>query len=129
MNYEAAMAHDFNAGRAVSPHAMTAWHSAIAPYMSAATRILDVGSGTGRFAVLLAQWFGAPVFGIEPANAMCKMACAGAVHRKVFYVYERAESIPFLEKSFSAALLSNVCHHISDRVSCAAELARVLHSE
>ena len=65
MNYEAAMALDFNADRAVSPHAMTARHSAIAPYMSAATRILDVGSGTGRFAVLLAQWFGAPVFGIE----------------------------------------------------------------
>ncbi len=64
------MARGFNAGRAVSPHAQKVWHSTLEPYFSGANRVMDVGAGTGRFSVLLAQWFGATVIGVEPAGAM-----------------------------------------------------------
>jgi ubiquinone/menaquinone biosynthesis C-methylase UbiE len=128
VDYEGTMARDFNAGRAVSPHAQVVWRSALEPYLGGATRVLDVGSGTGRFTVLLAQWFGATVTGIEPARGMREIAAVDGRNPKASYVGGRAEQLPFKASSFDVALLSNVYHHISDRPSCAKELSRVLRA-
>jgi ubiquinone/menaquinone biosynthesis C-methylase UbiE len=87
-----------------------------------------VGSGTGRFAVLVADWFGAAVTGIEPAGGMRNVAAIDGRHPNVSYAGARAERIPFRANCFGAALLSNVYHHISDRRSCAEELSRVLRA-
>jgi ubiquinone/menaquinone biosynthesis C-methylase UbiE len=122
------MARHFNAGRAVSPHAKEVWRSALEPYLGRVTRVLDVGSGTGRFTVLLAQWFGATVIGIEPANGMRKIAAVEGQHSNGSYVGGCAEQLPFKASSFDVALLSNVYHHISDRRSSAEELSRVLRA-
>jgi len=120
------MGRDFNAGRGLSEHAQRVWHAALAPYFGEASRILDVGSGTGRFTALLARWFSASVVGIEPAHQMRRVAAAERRHPRALYVGGRAEQIPFKASSFDAALLSNVYHHISDRPACARELSRVL---
>jgi ubiquinone/menaquinone biosynthesis C-methylase UbiE len=64
VDYAGRIARGFNTGRAVQPHAQEVWHSALKPYFGSASRILDVGAGTGRFAVLLAQWFGASIIGV-----------------------------------------------------------------
>ena len=122
------MARHFNAGRAVSPQAQVVWRAALEPYLGGVTRILDVGSGTGRFSVLLAQWFGAMVTGVEPASGMRKIASLDGRHSHASYVGGRAEQLPFNASSFDVALLSNVYHHISDRSSCAEELSRVLRT-
>ena len=73
-----------------------------------ANRVLDVGAGTGRFAVLIAQWFGMAVTGLEPASGMRKVAAVEGQHPKVSYVGGRAEQLPFGANLFGAALLSNV---------------------
>jgi ubiquinone/menaquinone biosynthesis C-methylase UbiE len=126
IDYEGAMARHFNATRAVSPDAQMVWRSAFQPYLGSAERVLDVGSGTGRFAVLIAEWFGAAVTGVEPASAMRTIAAVEGRHSRVCYVGGRAEQLPFREPSFDIALLSNVYHHISDRWACAQELRRVI---
>jgi len=128
VDYDGAMARDFNAGRAVSPHAEEVWHSALEPYLGRVTKVLDVGSGTGRFAVLLVQWFGATVVGIEPASGMRKIAAFEMPHSNISCAAASAEQLPFKGNSFDVALLSNVYHHISDRRSCAEELARVIRA-
>jgi ubiquinone/menaquinone biosynthesis C-methylase UbiE len=128
IDYEGSMARHFNAGRAVSPHAKEVWRSALEPYLGRVTRVLDVGSGTGRFTVLLAQWFGATVTGLEPANEMRKIAAIDGRHVNASYNGGRAEQLPFKASSFDVALLSNVYHHIADRRSCAEELFRVLRA-
>lgn len=122
------MARDFNAGRAVSAHAQEVWRWAFEPYLGGVSSILDVGAGTGRFTVLLAQWFGAKVTGIEPASEMRKIAARDGRHLNGWYVGGCAEQLPFKGSSFDVALLSNVYHHISDRASCAEELSRVLRA-
>ena len=127
VDYEGAMAREFNAARALSHHGAAVWRSAFEPYLEGANRILDIGAGTGRFAVLIAQWFGTAVTGIEPASGMRKIAVIDGQHPTVSYVGARAEQLPFEPNLFGAALLSNVYHHVSNRHSCAEELYRVLN--
>lgn len=124
VDYEGAMAHGFNEGRQLSPDALTVWREAFSPYFSHADRVIDVGSGTGRFAVLMAEWFGSVVVGIEPAHGM-RHEAASAKHSRVRYVGGRAEQIPIMANWCTVALLSNVYHHFTDPCGCAAELHRV----
>jgi ubiquinone/menaquinone biosynthesis C-methylase UbiE len=125
VDYEGSMARDFNAARAVSPDAQNVWRAALDPYLGGTTRVLDVGSGTGRFSVLLAQWFGVVVIGVEPAAGMRRIAPVDERRPQASYVGGRAEELPLKADTFDAALVSNVYHHIQDRLACADELCRV----
>jgi len=129
VDYDGPMSRGFNSGRALSSHSLAVWRAALRPYICQASNILDLGSGTGRFATLIAEWFGTAVIGVEPAQGMREVAAASGKHANVFYVGGRAEQVPFRGKSVSAALLSNVYHHVTDRPSCAAELRRILKPE
>jgi SAM-dependent methyltransferase len=126
VDYDGAMARDFNAGRALSADSQRVWHTAFAPYLADVDRILDVGAGTGRFAALMAEWFGATVIGVEPARGMRDAALGSGRHPQVAYVGGRAEHLPLCGDSVSAAVLSNVYHHLADREASARELHRVL---
>ena len=129
VSYEGAMSRGFNAGRALSQDSQSVWRAAFEPYLANAALILDVGSGTGRFAVLMAEWFGAAVVGVEPARGMREAALASGRHPKVAYVGGRAEQIPLGRESMSVAVLSNVYHHLVDRDRTARELQRVLQPD
>jgi SAM-dependent methyltransferase len=126
VDYEGAMARDFDAGRALSANSLTVWRAALEPYLTGAERVVDVGSGTGRFAVLLAEWFDVIVIGVEPARRMRDVAASFGKRRNVIYVGGRAEQLPLRQESQAAALLSNVYHHVADRTASAQELKRVL---
>lgn len=129
VDYEGAMARGFSSGRALSSDSLAAWRAALEAHLGRADRVLDLGSGTGRFSVLIAEWFGVPVIGVEPAGAMREVAATSGKHPQVFYVAGRAEQIPLREQSLTAALLSNVYHHIAGRPACASELFRVLRPD
>ena len=129
VDYEGPMSRDYSSGRALSSHSLAVWRAALEPHIGRANNVLDLGSGTGRFAVLIAEWFGAMVIGVEPAGAMREAAANSARHANVFYVAGRAEQLPLREMSLTAALLSNVYHHVADRWSCASELHRVLRPD
>lgn len=129
VDYAGRIARGFNTGRAVQPHAQEVWHSALKPYFGSASRILDVGAGTGRFAVLLAQWFGASIIGVEPAEEMRRIAVTDGRHANASYVGGPAEQLSFKANAFDAALLSHVYHHVVDRAACDNELFRVLRPD
>jgi SAM-dependent methyltransferase len=129
VDYDGPMSRDFNSGRAVSPHSSAVWRAALEPHIGEAGKVLDLGSGTGRFSVLIAQWFDTTVIGVEPAAGMREVAATAGRHVKVFYIAGRAEQLPLRETSLAAALLSNVYHHVADRQSCASELHRVLRPD
>ena len=128
VDYEGAMSRDFNAARSLSSDSLSTWRAAFEPYLTHAPRILDVGSGTGRFAGLMAEWFGAFVIGVEPASGMRHVASSSGRERNVFYVGGRAEQLPIRGQTMAATLLSNVYHHIADRPAAVLELKRVLQS-
>jgi SAM-dependent methyltransferase len=126
VDYDGPMSRSFDQARGLSVEAQAVWRAALQPHLAHAHRILDVGSGTGRFAILLAEWFDALVIGVEPAAGMRKTAAAAPRPSGVFYIGGHAERLPVRAEFFPAAFLSNVLHHVKDRVACADELHRTL---
>jgi ubiquinone/menaquinone biosynthesis C-methylase UbiE len=85
--------------------------------------VLEVGCGTGRLAVALAER-GARVWGVDPSAAMLAQARATA-GRRVGFKQGRAEALPFKDGWFERAVLRLVVHLV-DRPLALPELARVL---
>ncbi len=121
----------YRAGRALPPGGMAAWLDAVERHADPRRplAVLDLGSGTGRFSPSLAERFGGPVYGIEPAARMREVAVESSAHPNVTYLEGRAEQIPLPDASCDLAFLFFVIHHFADRQAAAAELARVLRPD
>ncbi|HUK96099.1 MAG TPA: class I SAM-dependent methyltransferase [Gaiellaceae bacterium] len=118
----------YREGRTLPPSSMDAWMDAVERYADARRplAVLDLGSGTGRFTPSLAERFGGPVYGVEPAANMRRVAVGSSPHPAVTYLDGRAEQIPLPDGSCDLAFLFFVYHHFGDRGAAASELARVL---
>ena len=92
----------------------------------AGRRVLDVGTGTGRAAIGLAQ-AGAVVTGIDASAEMLAVAAARASSAKVHVTFERgdAHELPAADRSVDAAVSLRVLMHAIDWKTCVAELCRV----
>ncbi len=88
--------------------------------------VIDLGSGTGRFTPALAETFGGPVYGVEPAAAMRQAAEEGADHPRVRYLAGEAAAIPLPDASADFLLMFLSFHHVPDQVAGAREIARVV---
>jgi len=91
--------------------------------------VLDLGSGTGRFSVLLADALHAHVIGVEPSDKMRAVAMRDSSHASVRYVKGSAEEIPLEDSNCDIVWLSMVLHHISRLDSAAKEMHRVLRPD
>ncbi|HKW03134.1 MAG TPA: methyltransferase domain-containing protein [Vicinamibacterales bacterium] len=97
---------------------------ALAPI--AGKRVIDVGTGTGRAAIGLAQ-AGAIVTGIDASAEMLTVAAARSAAAGVHVTFERgdAHAIPVAERSVDATVCLRVLMHAIDWKKCVAELCRV----
>jgi ubiquinone/menaquinone biosynthesis C-methylase UbiE len=87
-------------------------------------RVLDVGCGTGRLSVALAERAGARVWGVDASPEMLEQATAKAP-RGVAFKHARAEALPFKEHWFERVVFWLVIHLV-DRASALHEAHRVL---
>jgi ubiquinone/menaquinone biosynthesis C-methylase UbiE len=86
--------------------------------------VLDVGAGTGTFAMALARWSMArTVIAVDASPAMLAHSVR---HEKVRYLTADAAALPLAGARFDLALLSRVIHHLRDRQRAGGELRRVL---
>jgi len=91
-------------------------------------RVLDLGGGTGRFADVLREAFGAPVVIVEPSANMIAVAAGkpkeqgGPVH----FVRGVAGSLPFTAEVFDVVFVSQVLHHLPDLPAAMVEIRRVV---
>ena len=107
-----------------------AWHEvaeAALVELRGTTRLLDVGCGTGRFAVLAAERLGARVWGVDPSADMLAQARARAA-RGVGWRQASAERLPFRAGWFDGVHGHLVMHLLGDRPAALHELARVVSS-
>ena len=129
MNYdETKIAEHYNRGRRISPDTMQVWMDAIARRVNVdeVTVIADVGCGTGRFSVALADAFGAEVIGIDPATTMLAKAREGQPDSRITFKRGHAEELPLPDQSVDMVFMSMAYHHLDDPFRAARELARVL---
>lgn len=87
--------------------------------------LLDIGAGTGNFAVALAEaGFDVSLCDVTPAMLRCALPKLG--HRRL--AAAAAESLPFRDDSFDCAISVNVIHHLRDREAAYTEATRVLRA-
>ena len=89
-------------------------------------RVLDVGTGTGRAALLLAK-AGAEVTGVDASEQMLAIARerTAAAHLDVRFQAGDAHALDFPDASFDAAVSLRVLMHTPNWRQCVRELCRV----
>lgn len=94
------------------------------------SRVLDVASGPGTTALLLAQEFGATVDGVDLAATSVERASAAAsaagVGDRVRFHLGDAEQLPFSDGTFDVVISECAFCTFPDKATAAKELARVL---
>ena len=129
VDYDRSLWRAYRAGRALSEDTGRLWMDAIARHLGgtrSGLTVLDLGAGTGRFAVLLADAFDARVVAVEPSEKMRVEAERYSAHPRVDHRAGAAETIPAADTEFDFAFLSMIIHHVGDVVACARELYRVV---
>jgi ubiquinone/menaquinone biosynthesis C-methylase UbiE len=132
MNYdETDVAQRYDMARQIPERTMHLWLDAIAQYIRAARIrvVLDVGCGTGRFSVALADKFGAQVIGVDPSETMLAKARTSIAHPFVSFRCGRAECLPVDNTSADFLFMSMVYHHINDHGQASREFTRVLRAQ
>ncbi len=120
IDYDERAAAAFQAGRQLPLAGLGQWRAAITRHLApmAGMRILDLGAGTGMWAVALASWYDAGVVAVEPSAAMrARSSCVAMIGGD-------AMALPLGAASMDGAWLSTVLHHLSDLPAAARELAR-----
>lgn len=113
----------FDATRRITDEGLTAWRKAIGRHLnpSPGTRLLDLGAGTGLWAMAFTRWYdGIEVIAVEPSRSM-------RAHCSFPHVLAgNASAIPLGHHSVDGAWLSTVIHHVPDLGAAARELRRVV---
>lgn len=128
IDYDRNQYKNYQQGRAHSEETIRLWMEALAKYLPrpSGVTILDLGSGTGRFAPHLAEYFHASVIGIEPSDKMRTIAEESNTNPRISYMGGKAEEIPVDNQQCDFAFLSMVIHHFHDLNLCCKELHRIL---
>ena len=131
VSYDHAQHAVYARGRVLSPEALQRWLDAFAAAAPARRplAVLDLGSGTGRFTPGLADTFGGPVYGVEPAGKMREQAERDARHPNVRYLAGEGAAIPLPDASMDLVLMFLSFHHYLDQQAAVAEIARVLRPD
>ena len=130
VDYDRALYKNYQRGRELSEDTIRRWMEAIAKHLPnpnpSGFTVLDLGSGTGRFAPHLAKYFHACVIGVEPSDKMRSIALNSNTDSRVSYIKGKAERIPVDDQRCDFAFLSMAIHHLDDMALGCGELYRVL---
>jgi ubiquinone/menaquinone biosynthesis C-methylase UbiE len=125
IDYDGQTAMAYKAVREIPRDGLADWREAIARHLhpSPEMTVLDIGAGTGQFAVAFSEWFGLAVVAVEPSAAMRdQIPRTPAIQPLEGY----ASALLLPDESADAAWLSNVIQHIPDLNGAAREIRRVL---
>jgi ubiquinone/menaquinone biosynthesis C-methylase UbiE len=88
--------------------------------------VLEVGCGTGRFAIALWEHTNARVVGLDISPDMLKIAKTKPSAGRIEWIEADAETIPYAEKTFDCVFMVFAMHHFEDKRRALAEICRVL---
>jgi ubiquinone/menaquinone biosynthesis C-methylase UbiE len=119
----------YDKARELPPETLRLWADTLVKYVprDRIDSICDIGCGTGRFSVLLAEHFSANVIGIEPSEKMLFQAKKNIPSKPaILFIKGNTEEIPLLSDTIDMVFLSMVYHHIQDKAKAINEFRRVL---
>jgi ubiquinone/menaquinone biosynthesis C-methylase UbiE len=118
----------YHSSRALTSIDMKRWVSLVQEVMphSAGTVLIDLGCGTGRFTVPLAEQLGVVVIGIDPSQKMLREAELNTIPAQIQYRQGGAEAIPLDANSAALIFMSNAIHHVKRLDKALREMVRVL---
>jgi ubiquinone/menaquinone biosynthesis C-methylase UbiE len=131
MDYGKAMYRNYVKGRKLSTNSLDVWMSAIEEFLPDRPnpKVLDLGSGTGRFSLPLAERLGLTVVGVEPSPEMRNEALAHSRHERITYLEGSAEAVPCADEEFDVALLSMILHLVESLPKMCHEVVWVMKPE
>jgi ubiquinone/menaquinone biosynthesis C-methylase UbiE len=127
-DYNGCIHQRYQEARRLMPDTGLMWMNIVRRFVDASKElaIVDLGSGTGRFSVLLADVLNAHVTGIEPSDKMRNVAMQESIHPRVKYIKGSAEEIPLEDGSFDLVWASMIIHHVSEPDMAAKEIYRIV---
>lgn len=87
---------------------------------------LDLGSGTGRFSIAIADRPNYSVTGTDISKEMILKAREKEGASKVSWVVHDASLLPFVDESFDAVFMSHLLHHVDEPLNVIKECYRIL---
>jgi ubiquinone/menaquinone biosynthesis C-methylase UbiE len=112
--------------RTVAPDAMEAMLAALRQELAGSDRVLEVGTGTGRLSIPLAE-AGFRIFGVDLSAPMLRRLLEKAADgSRPEVVVGDATTLPFRDEAFDGALLFHVLHLVPDWPGVLHELDRVV---
>jgi len=89
-----------------------------------ASRVVEVGCGTGNYSRALADRLGCSALGLDPSTGMLAHACRQP--ESVFWLQGRAEDLPFASGGADLIFSVDVIHHVAGPAAFFRQAARVL---
>jgi SAM-dependent methyltransferase len=115
----------YQRGRSLPVEVLDRWAGAVRPHVPpSASRVVDVGAGTGIFAEAWPHWVPVSVIAVEPAMAMVR--AANRSDPAVTFIRAVAEDLPFSDGGVDVVWASTSLHHFADGNRAVGEFARVL---
>ena len=118
----------FDTGRSLQRQNTDWWLELISKHSKAreGTRVLDLGCGTGRFALPMASQLNYSVVGADSSEEMLAKAQEKDTDGLVAWDYQDAQKLTYRDASFDIVFMSHLLHHVDSPLRVLRECKRVL---
>jgi len=125
------IASTYDAGRQLLAGTIRQWVSLIRDRgkISPGSLCMDLGCGTGRFTIPLAETTGAHVVGVDLSAEMLAEALPKPGADRVWWVRSDAQDLAFKSGALQCVFMSLLLHHVSDAQRVLDECCRILRPE
>ncbi|MFC2021257.1 class I SAM-dependent methyltransferase [Chloroflexota bacterium] len=120
----------YDRGRSLSQQNIDLWLGLISRYSGArvGTKLLDLGCGTGRFALPIARQLGYSVIGADFYTEMLAKAQEKDIGNLIDWDYQDAQNLTYDDASFGVVFISHLLHHTDSPFGVLRECRRILTS-